>query len=175
MCERQRIGSLRVEGISSRRMVTRIGRSLSTVSRELAQRSAPWDPSYEPAISHLRTYKRMRRPKPGKAESNKWLQHFVQAKWDELWSRAQISLHLRQHFPSRLDGDACQETISQALYRPGDGIPRALTRNLRTGRPLRRRQRRPNRHTTCFVAAIRSIDDRSIEVINQQQPGHRGT
>jgi IS30 family transposase len=123
-------------------------------------------------IAHLRAHERARRPKPGKVASNQWLQRFVQVKLDELWSPEQISLHLRQRFPDQPERNACPETIYQALYRPGDGIPRALTRKLRTGRPLRRRQRRPDRRTTRFVAAMRSIHDRPIEALDRQQPGH---
>jgi len=172
MRERQRIGDLRAQGASIRRIAERIGRSPSTVSRELSRNMAPWGPSYEPVIAHLRAHERARRPKPGKVESNQWLRRFVQGKLDELWSPEQISLHLRQSFPNQSDRNACPETIYQALYRPGDGIPRALTRKLRTGRPLRRRQRRPDRRTTRFVAAMRSIHDRPIEVMDRQQPGH---
>jgi hypothetical protein len=48
------------------------------------------------------------------------------------------------HFPGQPARNACPETIYQAPYRPGEGMPRALTRKLRTGRPLRRRQRSPD-------------------------------
>lgn len=109
---------------------------------------ALWDPTYYPVIAHLRAHKWVRRPKPGKVESNRWLRRFVQGKLDAVWSPEHISLHLRQNFPNQPDRNACPETNYKALYRPGDGIPRALTRKLRTGRPLRRRQRRPDRRTT---------------------------
>ena len=172
MRERQRIGDLRSQGMSIRAIAVRIGRSPSTVSRELSRNIAPWDATYEPVIAYLRAHERARRPKPGKVASSRWLQRFVQARLDECWSPEQISLHLRRHFPGQPARNACPETIYQALYRPGEGIPRALTRKLRTGRPLRRRQRRPDRRTTRFVAAMRSIHDRPIEVQDRQQPGH---
>jgi len=172
MRERQRIGDLRAQGPPIRLIAAHIGRSPSTVSRELLRNMAPWDPTYEPFIAHLRAHERARRPKPGKVESNKWLRHFVQGKLDELRSPEQISLHLRQNFPNQSDRNACPETNHQALYRPGDRIPRALRRKLRTGRPLRRRQRRPDRRTTRFVAAMRSIHDCSIKVMDRQQSGH---
>ena len=132
----------------------------------------PWDLTYEPVIAHLRAHERARRPKQGRVKTNQWLRRFVQGKLDELWSPGQISLHLRQNFPIQSDRNACPVTTYQALYRPGDGIPRALTRKLRTGRPLRRRQRRPDRRTTRFVAAMRSSLDPPIEVMDRQQSGH---
>ena len=172
MHERQRIADLKTQGLSIRSIAARIGRSPSTVSRELSRNTAIWDASYEPVVAHLRAHERARRPKQGKVAASPWLRKFVQGKLDDHWSPEQISLHLRQHFPGRLDRNACPETIYQALYRPGDGIPRALTRKLRTGRPMRRRQRRPDRRTTRFMAAMRSIHDRPLEVEDRQQPGH---
>ena len=124
MHERQRIADLKTQGLSIRSIAARIGRSPSTVSRELSRNTAIWDASYEPVVAHLRAHERARRPKQGKVAASPWLRKFVQGKLDDHWSPEQISLHLRQHFPGRLDRNACPETIYQALYRPGDGLPR---------------------------------------------------
>ena len=87
--------------MSIRLIAARLGRSPSTVSRELSRNTAPWDRTYEPVIAHLRVHERARRPKPGKVVSNQWLQRFVQVKLDELWSPEQMSLHLLQRFPDQ--------------------------------------------------------------------------
>lgn len=81
--------------------------------------------------------------------------------------------HLRRHHSEHPDRQVCVESIYQGLYRPTEGgIPRALTRQLRTGRPLRRRQRRPDQRTRRFLAAMRSIHDRPVSAGDRVEPGH---
>src|SRR5579859_5037848 len=56
-----------------------------------------------------------------------------------------ISAWLRRAYLDRLSWHVCHETIYQALYNAGkSGLNRQLTKRLRTGRPLRRRRRRPD-------------------------------
>ena len=52
--ERQRIASLRDRGCGIREIARRVGRSPSTVSRELARNARPWDDGYDPVMAHLR-------------------------------------------------------------------------------------------------------------------------
>lgn len=71
--ERQRIASWHDRGVSIREIALHVGRSPSTVSRELRRNSRDWDERYEPVMAHLRASERAKRPKVGKIESWRWL------------------------------------------------------------------------------------------------------
>ena len=173
MFERQRIASLRDRGHGVREIARRVGRSASTVSRELDRNTEDWDDGYDPVKAHLRAHERAKRLKRGKIEQSPWLTAFIQDKLNLRWSPEQIHLHLRRHHSEHPDRQVCVESIYQGLYRPTEGgIPRALTRQLRTGRPLRRRQRRPDQRTRRFLAAMRSIHDRPVSAGDRVEPGH---
>jgi IS30 family transposase len=171
--ERQRIASWRDRGASVRDIARRIGRSPSTVSRELRRNCRDWDDSYEPVLAHLRAHERAKRPKPGKIASSPWLAKTIQAKLAQHWSPEQIHLHLRAQHGTDPARTVCVESIYQALYRPTeDGLSRSLTRRLRTGRALRRRQRRADRRSPRFGTAMRTIHDRAPEALDRTEPGH---
>ena len=171
--ERQRIASLRDRGASVRDIARRIGRSPSTVSRELRRNCRDWDDGYEPVLAHLRAHERAKRPKLGKIASSPWLAKTIQAKLAQHWSPEQIHLHLRAQHGTDPARTVCVESIYQALYRPTeDGLSRSLTRRLRTGRTLRRRQRRADRRSPRFGTAMRTIRDRAPEALDRTEPGH---
>lgn len=171
--ERQRIASLRDRGYGIREVARRVGRSASTVSRELARNARAWDDGYDPVMAHLRAHERARRPKAGKIEQSPWLRSFIQDRLNRRWSPEQIHLYLRRQHTSDAGRQVSVETIYQCLYRPReDGLSRALTRQLRTGRSMRRRQRRVNQRTRRFIASMLSIHDRPVTAQDRSQPGH---
>jgi IS30 family transposase len=156
-----------------RHIARRGSRSASTISREMASNAKPWDDGYDPLMAHLRAHERARPPKAGKIDQSPWLASFMQDKLNKRWSPEQIHLHLRRHHARSPDRQVSVETIYQCLYRPGEGtLSRSLTRQLRTGRSMRRRQRRLDRRTRRLVAAMRSIHDRPGSVDDRRQPGH---
>lgn len=159
----QRIRDLWTQGMSVRLLASCIGRSPPAVSRELSRNTAPWDQAYEAVIAHLRAHELARRPMRSKVASDAWRRGFVQDNVDNCSGSEHISLHLRQQFSNRPFRDSCPETIYQALCRPGDGLPRKWTHKLHTGKQLPRRQRRPDRRTTQFVAAMRSVHNRPVK------------
>src|SRR5215211_4201681 len=80
------------------------------------------------------------------------LQSLVQAKLELEWNPEQIAAWLRQTYPNRRAWHVCHETIYQAVYHGGDrGLTRKLTAKLRTGRPLRKRCRKPSGRAARFV------------------------
>lgn len=171
--ERQRIASLRDRGHGIREVARRVGRSPSTVSRELARNVRVWDDDYDPVMAHLRAHERARRPKAGKIEQSTWLRSFIQDRLNRRWSPEQIHLHLRRHHGADPSRQVSVETIYQCLYRPReDGLSRALTRQLRTGRSMRRRQRRVGHRARRFLAAMLAIHDRPLQAQDRSQPGH---
>lgn len=66
----------------------------------------------------------------------------------------------------------CHETIYQGLYHGGlGGLSRQLTRRLRTGRPLRKRRRRPGQRRPRFAVPGALIDERPAIVEKRLRVG----
>ncbi|MFF5990675.1 IS30 family transposase [Prauserella flavalba] len=66
----------------------------------------------------------------------------------------------------------CHETIYQALYLGGrGGLTRELTKRLRTGRPLRKRRRRPDQRRPRFTIPGTPIDRRPAVVADRTRIG----
>jgi IS30 family transposase len=137
--ERVLIGDLLRAGQSVRSIAARLGRSPSTISREVRRNSSEAG-NYRPFTAHRRALARRPRPRPGKLAHDKPLRDFVQAKLTLRWSPEQISHALPIEFPGQRERHLVHETIYQALYVQGRGeLRRELTRALRTGRARRKR------------------------------------
>jgi len=162
LLERQRIATLRERGHSVREIARRIGRSPSTVSRELRRNIKPHDKDvYDADLAHARARDKARRQRAGILVRDPELREVVRAKLEDTWSPQQIAAWLRTEHPDRPEWHLCHETIYQALYlgRKG-GLSRALTAKLRTRRPLRKRRRKAHERTTRFVAPALLIHSR---------------
>lgn len=162
MLERQRIATLRERGHGVREIARRLGRAPSTVSRELRRNMRAHDYGvYDADLAHARAREAGRRERTGKLLRDGWLRRTVQAKLELDWSPQQIAAWLRIAYPDRPEWHVCHETIYQAVYYAGkSGLSRKLTSRLRTGRPLRRRRRRPDQRAIRFIAPASSIDAR---------------
>ena len=68
--ERQRIASWHDRGATIREIARHVGRSPSTVSREMRRNARDLDEGYEPVMAHLRASERAKRPKVGKIEAS---------------------------------------------------------------------------------------------------------
>jgi transposase, IS30 family len=170
--ERQRIATLRGQGLGVREIARRIERSPATVSRELRRNRRPHDRHYDADLAHHRARERSRRPRRGRLNQDTELRAVVQAKLEQEWSPEQIAGYLRATFPDQPTWHLCHETIYQALYHGGaGGLSRRLTRRLRTGRPLRRRRRRADRRQVRFVVPSKLIDQRPTVVEHRSRLG----
>lgn len=172
LLERQRIATLRGQGLGVREIARRIDRSPATVSRELRRNTRPHDKAYDGDLAHARARQRTRRPRRGKLNLDSELRDVVQGKLELDWSPEQIAQHLRRAFPDRSDWHICHETIYQALYHGGrGGLSRQLSRRLRTGRPLRRRRRRADQRQCRFIVPALLIDQRPAIVNDRVRIG----
>ena len=174
--DRLRIADLHLVGVGVRAIAREMGRSPSTVSRELA-RNAPAPGArghrkYAPHAAHKRAELRGRRPKASKFD-NPELASWVQAKLCVKWSPEQISDHLAVAFVDRQEMRVSPETIYQALYVQGRGDLRAdLHQHLRTGRAVRRPRRPKNNGGSGKIPDLISISERPAEVADRAVPGH---
>jgi IS30 family transposase len=143
--ERIHIADRLREGASLRGIAAELGRSPSTISREVRRsrshvRGRQW--AYRPHAAQARADARRPRPKPGKIGRNRELRDYIQRHLGRRWSPEQIVHQLRRDFPCRLEMHVSHETIYQALYVQGRGeLRRELAKALRTGRAMRRPRR----------------------------------
>ena len=171
--ERERLAVLRREGLSMRKISRRLGRSPSTISRELRRNMRRHDRGeYDAVLAHARSREKAKRARGGLIGKDFMLRDLVQEKLTLDWSPEQISFWLRETHPQKKSWHVCHETIYQAVYWPrNSGLTRKLTTHLRTGRPLRKRRRRPEVRTPRFIAPATLIDHRPTVVEERSRLG----
>lgn len=168
LAEREEISLGLSKGESCSSIAGRIGRSASTVCREVAANGGVAE--YRAWRAHQRAWSEARRPKahklsPGRLcdQVNGWLA--------QTWSPNQISERLRIEFPDDPMMRVSHETIYRSLFVQGRGeLMRELARCLRTGRVRRKRQgRNPDRGQLNDMV---TISERPAEVADRAVPGH---
>ena len=174
--EREEIALAHASGAGVRQIARLIGRHPATVSREL-RRNRPLDahrPQYRATLAQAKADQRARRPKIGKLTARPQLHAAVQQMLEHKMSPEQISGRLPLLFPDDTSMRICHETIYQALYIQGRGqLRRQLTKQLRTGRTLRRPRRRTDaRRTRDRIKDMVMISDRPAEIDDRAVPGH---
>ena len=170
--ERYEIARLREAGLSVRQVAARLGRSPSTVSRELCRNAAPRGGGYQPERAHALAWQRQRRPEPSKLSAAPALRARVQELLDQRCSPEQASGRLRVLFPDDAEMRVSHETIYQSIYLyPRGELRRELKACLRTGREIRVRRGRGTERRGKIIDAAR-IGDRPAEAEGRLVPGH---
>ena len=155
-------------GESFTAIAARLGRAVSTVSREVAANGGR--AGYRAWRAHQRAREQARRPKPPKLACPR-LADQVAAWLGQWWSPVQISRRLRIEFPGDPMMHVSHETIYQALYVQGRGeLRRELARCLRTGRAKRRPHGPDGR--SVHIKDMVMISDRPAEADDRAVPGH---
>jgi len=169
--ERYEIARLREAGLTMAQVAARVGRSRSTISRELERNADPGTGGYQPERAHRLAWERQRRPKPSKLSSNPALRQEVQAMLDGRHSPEQASGRLKVRHPDDPSMRVSHESIYQSIYLyPRGGLRRELKASLRTGREIRRRRGRRERRGTIIGAV--PIGQRPPEAEGRLVPGH---
>src|SRR6478609_3049237 len=173
--ERHRIAALRRARFGVRAIAVELGRSPSTISREL-RRNANSEGRYLPAAAQARADQRSRergrRASPARLATNLRLRRTVQDRLLDDHSPEQIARRLRTDFPDEPEMWVSHETIYQSLYvQSRGGLRRELTQHLRTGRTLRKPQRRAGQRRERFAGMV-MISERPAEVEDRAVPGH---
>ena len=174
MAEREEIAVLRSQ-FSVREIAGRLGRSPSTISRELRRNATGGEPCrYRATVAQTEADRRARRPKTCKLVAHPPLLAYVQDKLScaEHWSPEQIPRRLEIDFPDDGQMRISHEAIYQALYVQGRGaLRRELTVCLRTGRALRKPRRRVDARRERIKDKV-MISDRPAEAEDRAVPGH---
>jgi IS30 family transposase len=177
--ERIEIADLHHEGVGVREISRRVGRSPSTISRELKRnRTGGRRPGYRPFEAHRRACARRVRRRDRRIETNYDLGRVVAELLGQRWSPEQISRQLRKRFPEEPAMWLSHESIYQAVYEPGSPLmqPTRLAPHrrspLRTGRDHRRAQQRTDRRRSRFEQPMLTIHERPADVDSRSEAGH---
>jgi IS30 family transposase len=168
LADREEISLGLRERASFTAIASRLGRAVSTVSREVARNGGR--AGYRAWRAHQQARERACRPKTAKlsrprlaAQVTRWLK--------EWWSPQEIAGRLRIEYPGDPMMQVSHETIYQALFVQGRGeLHRELARCLRTGRVKRRPRRRPE--NTGQIRDMVMISERPAEAEDRAVPGH---
>ena len=171
--ERYELARLRDADLSQRAIAERLGRSPSTICRELARNADPRTGQYVPERADRLAWERQKRPRPSKLSRQPALRQAVQQLLDRRYSPQQISGRLKVLHPDDETMRISHETIYQGIYvYPRGELKRELQASLRSGRGAR--QRRGSRRDSGrgkIVDAV-PIGARPPEVEGRLVPGH---
>jgi transposase, IS30 family len=169
--EREEISCRRAAGEGVRAIARVLGRSPSTVSRELVRGTVRRKSGYRASIAQAVADQRARRSKARLLAVDVRLREHVQDRLHAKDSPEQISLRLPLLFPDDPGMRVSHETIYRSLYLQGrGGLRRELVKALRTGRALRRPRRTTERRGR--LAGMVNIALRPPEVLARVVPGH---
>jgi IS30 family transposase len=161
-----------VAGLSMRRIAAQLGRSTSTISREICRNHGRI--KYRAADADERASRRARRPKPCRLGVNRLLQKIVARKLSKQWSPQQVSGWLKVEYPDDEMMRVSHETIYRSLFVQSRGVlKKELLSHLRSRRIMRRgktssTQGQPRGQ---IIDAV-SIRERPAEVADRAIPGH---
>ena len=159
------------QGTSMRAIAAGLGRSPSTITREVAAHSDATG-RYSPYQGHHQSMHERARPKPSKLAAEGPLREYVVDALARKLSPEQISNRLKVDHPDDESMRVSHETIYQALYfQARGGLKREVQAALRTGRAMRKPQSRGVRRPR-FVDPMIMISDRPACIEDRAIPGH---
>jgi transposase, IS30 family len=175
MNEREEISIGLAQKRSRRDIASSIGRSPSSVSREILRNHYHgYDyVHYRAAESQRRAVRFALKPRrQRKLETNQPLRKFVFKQLDELWSPEQIAKSLKTLYPLDMTMRVCPETIYSYLYVwPRGSLRKVILKSLRRHHKYRRvygKVRVKHQAIQDFI----SIEERPKEVADRVIPGH---
>lgn len=166
--ERGQIHALHTHGLSQGAIARRLGRSPSTVCRELARNRAH-SGAYDATCAHQRYREARKSCRRTTSLAYLPLRRYLFDKMTEGWSPEQISGRLWLDFPGDPRMRVSHETIYRSLYRD-EKLGQPLIGYLRQRRP-RRRTRGQRRPTRPFIPNRIGIEARPPEVDARQRYG----
>jgi IS30 family transposase len=171
-CEREEISRGIAAHESVRSIAKLLGRSPSTVSREIS-RNGGYD-RYSAPTADDAAWARTRRPKRCKLASSPRLRRAVARKLRLQWSPEQIAGWLKSTFPGDQTQHVSHETIYRSLFVQARGVlKKELLQHLRSKRTIRRsRGMDLTADRRGKIADMVSIRDRPAAAEDRAVPGH---
>jgi IS30 family transposase len=169
--EREEISRGLAAGHSIRAIAADLGRSASTVSREVAVNGGRR--RYRAARADQQAWTRGARPKRCKLAEHPALRAIVEEKLARRWSPQQIAGWLKATYPNDPEMQVSHESIYRTLYVQSRGaLRRELTAHLRTGRVIRRPKGTRVPDGRGSRPGILHISERPAEAEDRAVPGH---
>ncbi|MBB5610759.1 MULTISPECIES: IS30 family transposase [unclassified Janthinobacterium] len=169
--ERAVVMTMRDDQCSIRTIAKRLGRSPSSISREIRRNAGTG--VYDANVSHIQSATRRVQPRrTRKLESNSVLFQVVRHYLKLLWSPQQISNILKAMWPNETNKTVSHETIYNAIYlHPRGELKRELIACLRHHNQVRKpRSRGTDRRGQ--IKDMQSIHIRPPEIEDRVIPGH---
>ncbi len=172
LCERDEISRGVVSELSLRAIATQLGRSPSTISREINRNGGL--KHYRGSQADQAAWDRAHRPKPCKLAGNPMLRQIVARKLRCNWSPEQIAGWLKREYPGNESNQVSHETIYRSLFIQARGVlKKELQQYLRTQRAIRRsRHASLKRDGLGQITNAVSISERPSSVEDRAVPGH---
>ena len=161
-----------VSQLSLRSIAAQLGRSPSTISREV-NRNGGYD-HYRAAKADDLAWDRSRRPKQCKLACHPGLRRKVVRKLRMNWSPEQIAGWLKKHFPEDETSHVSHETIYRSLFVQARGVlKKELQQYLRSQRAIRRSKHASMKKDGLGqIKDMASIRERPASVEDRAVPGH---
>src|ERR1035437_317802 len=157
---------------SLRRIASLLGRSPSTISREILRNGGP--DRYRAARSDHAAWDRALRPKPCKLACRPFLARTVSSKLQRKWSPEQIAGWFKRAYPGEPHNQVSHETIYRSLFIQTRGVlKKELLEHLRAKRTIRRsRHASLKRNGLGQIKDAVPISERPASVEDRAIPGH---
>jgi IS30 family transposase len=170
--EREEISRGVAAGDSIRAIAEGLGRSPSTVCREVNANGGR--KKYRALVADRAACRRALRPKRAKLAECRRLRRVVERKLEARWSPQQISAWLASEYPDRPEMQVSHETIYQSLFVQSRGaLRKELHSCLRTGRAMRRAKAYTKGNVgQGQLKDMVMISERPAEVKDRAVPGH---
>ena len=172
LAEREEISRGLARRLSLRAIASQLGRSPSTISRELHRNGGA--EGYRAVKADQVAWDRARRPKRCKLVCNQRLSRTIATKLRLQWSPQQIAGWLKCAYPGDESHQVSHETIYRSLFIQARGaLKKELQQHLRTQRAIRR-----SKHASMKqdghgqILNMASIRERPASVEDRAVPGH---
>ncbi len=172
LAEREEISRGIRADVSIRQIAAALGRSPSTVSREVARHGGA--SQYRATMADARAWELAKRPKQCVLAANAKLRRLVASKLRSNWAPQQIAGWLKLQYADNNAMHVSHETIYRSLYVQARGVLEAeLMKHLRTRRLMRRSKNATTKGQPRgqIIDAV-SIRERPAEVEDRAIPGH---
>ena len=158
-------------GMGVREIARALGRSASTISREIRRNSGA--EAYRSTDAEQRARTQARRPKACKLARSRRLRKAVAKKLSHYWSPQQIAGWLRRAHPGKPSMHISHETIYRSLFIQARGVLKAELRDcLRSQQRMRVGQANRSKKPRGPIRDGVSIRQRPAEVEDRAVPGH---
>lgn len=171
LVEREEISRGIAAGLAIRAIARCLGRSPSTISREIARNGGKQ--AYRATRADKKAWEQALRPKRCRLACSEQLRWLVAQKLALQWSPQQIAGWLRREYPGDPGMRISHEAIYRSLFIQSRGVlKKELTAHLRTRRQMRLPQGAQSRTGQGQILGMVSIRERPAEAEDRAIPGH---